>query len=248
MTEDKGTQTDDAGGENWLDELFQEEPQSTDKLEVPKKFKAEDQEVELESSDKALEFIRKGMNYEKKMEAIRPHRQLIELVQNDPVAKEWLQERANSLIKGEQPKGDKEAEEEEAPAERAIDPKVYEISLRSGLGLSLEDYEAVKGKLIEMVLSDKSLTKGEKAAINYDPDTYEKYFKRVHASWVKEKGGKAGTKPVSGEEPPYVLAGGEKETPEVEASEANVKAKKIWELPRDKFLEKVSSIRDKNLG
>jgi len=240
---------DNKDSQDWLEDLIGDEETSTegDEVKVPKKFKADGEEFELESGEKALEYIRKGRNYEKKMEAIRPYKQIAELVQNDPVAQKILQERLEEVLGGGGEDEEETSEKKATSEKRGIDPKVYEESLRLGLRLNRADYTAIKGKLIEMIADDSDLTRGEKAAINFDPDTYVKYFEKAYVEWAKDKGtkpGKAGTKPgKETKEPPFVLSGGDKEAADIEGSEMATKAKKIWELPREKFLEKVNKMR-----
>ena len=250
--------------EDWLGNLEDILTESNDeggdeKVTVPKKFKADGKIVELPDGEKALEYIRKGLNYEKKMEAIRPMRQIVELVQTDPVAKNWLQRRVEELVSGESLEEGTEiaeaTETAEAPQDRGIDPEIYHESLRLSLKLSRPAYNEVKAKLIEMIADEP---KGIKAAVNYDPDTYIQYFEKAYQAWLKEKGLEKGKgKPSkaaeaeegtqTSEKPPFILGGGERESQEEVGSDVESRAKAIWEMPRDKFLEKINKLKGLNL-
>ena len=236
-----------------LDALFEAgELNEDDYIRVPKTFKADGKDVTIESSDDYVSMAQKGHNFEKKMtDVIRPNRQVLQLLEIVPGAKDNLNKFVLDYYKKGDDKGIKDVPVKDAPVpEKVFDYVGHKRDLRIHFDLNQAQYGEVEQKMIENLKADLASGKINREYVDLvdaGPDTYEQEIRKAHENWLtaktaeanKAKGKGTGDLPL----PPRVMPGGAKDT-SFAPDETAPTGDYVWDLDSKEFEKLGTAVRD----
>jgi len=222
-----------------------------DFIKVPKSFKADGVEVTIKDASEYVSMAQKGHNFEKKMtEIIRPNRQVLQILETVPGAKDVLNKHVLEQIK--LAKGDKEDTTvvkagDTVPKEEEHDYAGHKRDLRIHFDLNEVQYAEVEEQMVKNLKSDLEkgvITSEYVNLLDAGPNTYEKEIRRAHVDWktnkveaAKKKAGDADL-PI----PPKLMPGGGKDT-SFAPDEVTQAGNYIWDLDAKGFEELSNKVR-----
>ena len=224
-----------------------------DFIKVPKSFKADGVEVTIKDASEYVAMAQKGHNFEKKMtEIIRPNRQVLQILETVPGAKDVLNKHVLEQIKiAEAGKADDTTVVKAGDAASKEDEHDYaghKRDLRIHFDLNEVQYAEVEQRMVENLKKDLEtgkITSEYVDLLDAGPNTYEKEIRRAHVDWktnkaeeAKKKAGDVNDLPI----PPRLMPGGGKDT-SFAPDEVTQAGNYIWDLDAKGFEELSNKVR-----